>query len=123
VSFRTRLFLAIVLAVLVPLGALALGVRREMDRRLTAEYESRVGSLASVIETDLTRESATVAGRLRALATDLVRDNRFRLAALQGDPSSRQYLLEGSSARDTSETNSTSSSLSFPVCSPWPAIR
>jgi signal transduction histidine kinase len=94
VSFRTRLFLAIVLAVLVPLGALALGVRREMDRRLTAEYESRVGSLASVIETDLTRESATVAGRLRALATDLVRDNRFRLAALQGDPSSRQYLLD-----------------------------
>ena len=45
-SFRTRLFLGILVAVLLPLGALAYGVRREMERRLTAEYEGRVGSMA-----------------------------------------------------------------------------
>jgi signal transduction histidine kinase len=94
VSFRTRLFLATVIAVLVPLGALTYGVRREMERRLTTEYEGRVGSMVSVIEADLARESGTVAARLAALASDLSRDNRFRLAALQGDPSSRAYLLD-----------------------------
>ncbi|HEY3012195.1 MAG TPA: HAMP domain-containing sensor histidine kinase [Gemmatimonadales bacterium] len=93
-SFRTRLFFAIVLAVLVPLGALAFGVRREMERRLIAEYEGRVGSIVSIIEADLARESGTVAARLRALASELAHDNRFRLAALQGDVSSRQYLLD-----------------------------
>ena len=93
-SFRTQLFLAILLAVLASLGAFAYGVRREMERRLTTEYEGRVGSMAEVIEADLTRESATVGARLHALTTDLARNNRFRLAAL-GDPaSSRQYLLD-----------------------------
>ena len=93
-SFRTRLFLAIVIAVLLPLGALAFGVRREMERRLTAEYEGRVGSMATVIEADLARESSTIAARLAALASELTRNNRFRLATIQGDPSSRQYLLD-----------------------------
>lgn len=93
-SFRTRLFLAVLIAVLAPLGALAYGVRREMEQRLTAEYEGRVESMAAIVEGDLTRESATVAARLDALGSDLRRDNRFRLAALQGDPSSRRYLLD-----------------------------
>ena len=93
-SFRTRLFLGILIAVLLPLGALAYGVRREMERRLTAEYEGRVGSMAEVIAADLARESGTVAARLRALSADLGHNNRFRLAALQGDASSRRYLLD-----------------------------
>ncbi|MGI8817815.1 MAG: ATP-binding protein [Gemmatimonadales bacterium] len=93
-SFRTRLFLGILVAVLLPLGALAYGVRREMDRRLTAEYEGRVASLAEVIAADLARESGTVVARLRALSAGLGRDNRFRLAALQADASSRRYLLD-----------------------------
>jgi signal transduction histidine kinase len=65
-----------------------------MDRRLTAEYQERVSSMVSVIESDLARESGMLAARLRALASDLARDNRFRLAALQGEPSSRPYLLD-----------------------------
>jgi signal transduction histidine kinase len=93
-SFRTRLFLGILVAVLLPLGALAYGVRREMGRRLTAEYEGRVGSMAEVIETDLVREGANVGSRLRALISDLSRDNRFRLAVLQDEAGSRRYLLE-----------------------------
>ena len=93
-SFRTRLFLALVLTVLLPLAALAFGVRRQMERRLTLEYEARVGSMASNIEADLTRESAEIASRLAAMTVDLKQDNRFRLAALQREPSSRQYLLD-----------------------------
>ena len=34
-KFRTRLFLALALAGVIPLALLALGVRREVDRRLT----------------------------------------------------------------------------------------
>ncbi|HET6836786.1 MAG TPA: hypothetical protein VFH24_02020, partial [Gemmatimonadales bacterium] len=92
-SFRIRLFMAILIAVLVPLSALALGVRREMQRRLTAEYQERVTALASVMEAALKGESAAVASRLQALAADLVNDNRFRLG-LRGDPSSRKYVLD-----------------------------
>lgn len=93
-SFQSRLFLAIVVAVLLPLGALAFGVRREMERRLTTEYENRVTSLAAVVDADLARESATIAARLSALGRDLAHDNRFRLAAVQGSPAARPYLLD-----------------------------
>jgi signal transduction histidine kinase len=92
-SFRTRLFVAILAAVLVPLAALALGVRREMQRRLTAEHEERVAALAAVLESALQRESAAIADRLEALAADLLEDNRFRLG-LRGDPAARKYLLD-----------------------------
>lgn len=93
-SFRTRLFLGLLIAVLLPLGALALGVRQEMERRLRTEYEQRVGSMAEVIETDLVREGTTVGSRLSAFISDLSRDNRFRLATLQDDAASRRYLLD-----------------------------
>ena len=92
-SFRTRLFLAILVAVLLPLAALTLGVRREMDRRLTREYEARVAAAANTLEGSLARESANVAARLRALVSELGGDNRFRLAIVQSDPASRRYLL------------------------------
>jgi signal transduction histidine kinase len=93
-TFRTRLFVALIVAVLLPLGALAYGVRREMDRRLTAEYQGRVSAMVEVIESDLARESRNLTSRLAALTSDLARNNRFRLAALQADPPSRQYLLD-----------------------------
>lgn len=93
-SFRTRLFLAIGFAVVLPLAALAYGVRREMDQRLTREYRNRLASMVSAIQSDLTRESSATAARLRALAADLGRDNRFRLAVIQGDPAARRYLLD-----------------------------
>src|SRR3954451_16424993 len=92
-SFQSRVFGAILLAVLVPLGALALGVRRERDRRLTREYQTRVEAMAAVLESDLRRESGLVEQRLQAIVTQLSRDNRFRLA-VQGDAASRPYLLD-----------------------------
>src|SRR3954451_3303703 len=92
-SFQSRVFGAILLAVLVPLGALALGVRRGLDRRLTREYQARVEAMAAVLESDLRRESGLVEQRLQAIVTQLSKDNRFRLA-VQGDAASRSYLLD-----------------------------
>ena len=56
--FRTRLFLALALAGVIPLVFLALGVRREVDRRLSAEYRARVDGAVRRIRADLTRESS-----------------------------------------------------------------
>ncbi len=92
-SFRSRLLVAFGVAVLVPLLIFAAGVRREMDRRLTAEYRARVDAAVEVVRAQLDRESADIAGRLAALAAALPGDNRFRLA-LQSDPSARRHLLD-----------------------------
>jgi signal transduction histidine kinase len=94
VSFRARLFLATSFAVLVPLTVLALGVRREMDRRLNQESRRRGGAAVQALGTELARERERVAGRLVALVKDLSADNRFRLAAVQGETASRTYLLD-----------------------------
>jgi signal transduction histidine kinase len=94
VSFRARLFLATSFAVLVPLTVLALGVRREMGRRLDQESRRRGGAAVQALGTELARERERVAGRLVALVKDLSADNRFRLAAVQGETASRTYLLD-----------------------------
>jgi signal transduction histidine kinase len=94
VSFRARLFLATSFAVLVPLSVLALGVRREMDRRLDQESRRRGGAAVQALGTELARERERVVGRLAALVKDLSADNRFRLAAVQGETASRTYLLD-----------------------------
>ncbi|MGE5232087.1 MAG: ATP-binding protein [Deltaproteobacteria bacterium] len=93
-TFRTRLFLAFLAVLLIPLGVLAFGVRREVDRRLTAEYDRRVRALAGVIEDDLRRGSGDVAARLATLRDQLAAENRFRLAAVQDDPAARGWLLD-----------------------------
>ena len=93
-SFRSRLFLAFLLLLLVPLGVLAIGVRREMERRVTAEYRERVRSLAELVRLDLAREGEEISRRLAALRRDLASDNRFRTAALQEDPALRTWQLD-----------------------------
>ena len=93
-TFRSRLLLAFAAATLVPLVLLALGVRRQISTRLTAQDERRVHELAQVAMEDLQRESAAVDGKLRSLADALADDNRFRLAAVYGAPAERAYLLD-----------------------------
>ena len=93
-SFRTRLFLGILVGALLPLGALAYGVQHEMGRRLRAEYDRRVAAMADVVATDLAANAELVRSRLAAMVADLSRDNRFRRAALQGAPDARRYLLD-----------------------------
>jgi signal transduction histidine kinase len=97
VSFRARLFFATCIAVLVPLTILALGVRREINRRLTEESRRRGEAAIGALGTELARERERVAARLGALSRDLMADNRFRLAAIRGDAPSRAYLLDWAS--------------------------
>jgi two-component system, NtrC family, nitrogen regulation sensor histidine kinase NtrY len=93
-SFQTRLFIAFGAAVLVPLGVLALGVRREMAGRLTAENARRADAAVSALRDELSRESADIAARLGTLASQLAGDNRFRLGVVNGDAQSRRSLLD-----------------------------
>ncbi len=102
-SFRARLFLALALAALLPLSALAFGVRREMTRRLTAEDARRGDAAVAALRDDLARESAAVTARLATLAAELGRDNGLRVALVQGDAGVRRGLLDlaGTSMRSS----------------------
>ncbi len=91
-TFRTRILLAYVPVVLVPLVVFGLGVRRVVSDRLTAQYQRRVESLIAVIREDLARESASLAARLDGLKQAAIEDNRLRLAAVRGVD--RAYLLD-----------------------------
>jgi signal transduction histidine kinase len=93
-SLRTRLLLAFGGVVLVPIALLAFGLRQEMDRRLSAEYQVRVDAVVDTIREDLALEGAGIADRLASLESALLTDNRFRLAAVVGVESERDYLLD-----------------------------
>ncbi|MGQ0715163.1 MAG: ATP-binding protein [Gemmatimonadaceae bacterium] len=93
-TFRTRLSLAFLAGAVLPLALLAHGVRGEVTRQLTAQYERRVSTLVDVVRQDLTYESASTAIRLAILRSDLSGDDRFRLGAVHGDPIERRYVLD-----------------------------
>jgi two-component system nitrogen regulation sensor histidine kinase NtrY len=93
-SLRTRLLLAFAAIVVIPIALLAFGLRQDMTRRLSQEYQLRVNSVVEVIRDDLTRESAGIAERLAAIERAVRDDNRFRLAAVAGVESERDYLLD-----------------------------
>jgi signal transduction histidine kinase len=93
-SFRSRAFAALTAAALVPLAVLAFGVRREMSRRLSDEDVRRGEAAVAALRDDLSRQSETVAARLVTLRGELQRDNRLRLALLDGDPTARRALLD-----------------------------
>ena len=93
-SLRTRLLLAFASVVLVPIALLAFGMRQEMYKRLSAEYQARVDAVIDTIREDLARESTGIADRLASLESALLTDNRFRLAAVAGVESERDYLLD-----------------------------
>jgi signal transduction histidine kinase len=93
-SFRTRLFVAFSVAVLIPLGVLGFGVRREMERRLIDQYQRRVSVAIQAVQEDLAGEGESISGRLAALAAELEQDNRFRLATTRTDAADRRYLLD-----------------------------
>src|SRR4051794_16181307 len=93
-SLRTRLLLAFAAVVLIPIALLAIGLRQEMIKRLSAEYQLRVDGAVEIIREDLARESAGIAERLASLETALLNDNRFRQAAVAGSESERAYLLD-----------------------------
>jgi signal transduction histidine kinase len=91
---RTRMLLAFGVVVLIPLALLAFGLRHEMTRRLTEEYQVRVDTVAAVIQENLQRDSASIRDRLISLKAALVDDNKFRRAAIGGEESERNYQLD-----------------------------
>jgi signal transduction histidine kinase len=93
-SLRTRLLLAFAAVVLIPMALLAFGLRQEMSRRLSEEYQRRVERVVALLGEDLARESAGIADRLGSLAGALQNDNGFRRAAVAGVESERDYLLD-----------------------------
>jgi len=93
-TFRTRLLLTFLAAVIIPMVSLALFIRGEMTQRLTKQYERRVEALASVLEEDLLKESRTISAALTVMRGAAANDNRFRQAAVDGDESVRRYLLD-----------------------------
>ncbi len=93
-SLRTRLLLAFAAVVLIPIALLAFGLREEMSRRLSAEYQVRVDVVIDTIRDDLARDSTAIADRLASLQAALLTDNRFRVAAAAGAESEREYLLD-----------------------------
>jgi two-component system, NtrC family, nitrogen regulation sensor histidine kinase NtrY len=93
-TFRTRVLLAFVPVVLVPLVVFGLGVRRVVREGLTGQFEARVAALVGFIRDDLAREGEALGTRLALLCEAAGDDNRFRSAAVQGALAERQYLLD-----------------------------
>ena len=85
------MLLAFAAVVLIPIALLALGIRQDITRRLSNEYQVRVDSVVEVIHEDLGRESAGIGDRLGSLKNALLNDQRFRLAVL-GVETERSYL-------------------------------
>src|SRR3954466_15100754 len=91
-KFRTRLLIAFGVVVLIPLLVFGLGIRREMAKRLTAEYDRRVNTLVRVINADIAREDDRTRARLTALKNSLNDDDQFRGFVVRGD--NRPYTLD-----------------------------
>jgi len=93
-SLRTRLLLAFAIVVLIPIALLAFGLRREMTRRLSDQYQRRVDTVADVMRENLAREGDGISQRLASLAAAVQNDNRFRRGAVAGIDSERDYVFE-----------------------------
>ena len=93
-TFRSRILLATVPVVLVPLVVFGLGVRRAMRQQIAGQYRGRVTALVDLIGQDLERQGTLLATRLARLRNAAVADNRFRLAALARDSLQRGYALD-----------------------------
>lgn len=90
--FRTRLLISFGVVVLIPLLVFGLGIRREMSRSVTGQYDQRVNALVNVINADIARESDRIRSRLAALKTAIANDYTFRGAIVRGE--NRAYLLD-----------------------------
>jgi len=93
-TFRARLLTGFAIATVLPLALLGVGVRLEIESRLSAQDAKRVDALARVAMEDLSRERAFVDGRLRSLANGIVDNNDVRRALLGGSEAQRANLLE-----------------------------
>src|SRR5262249_37604506 len=102
-TLRTRMLLAFGIVALVPLAMLAFGLRQEITKHFSEEYQTRLDADVESIREDLQRESDGVSRQLASLQSALQKDNTFRLAAVAGVESERNYLIDyaGSAMRLT----------------------
>ncbi len=91
---RNRILLASVLLIAAPLLVLTFGIRREMEHRLTAQYTARITTLMEIIEAGLVERRHRLGKQLATLRGTIPDDNRFRLAAVEGQADQRSYLLD-----------------------------
>jgi signal transduction histidine kinase len=93
-TVRARIFVALAIAVLVPVVGFGVAVRRGVLQRFTAQYQRRVDALVHVIEEDIARTSDATEQQLRAVAEAMAGDDRLRSALLAPGISDRRYVLE-----------------------------
>ena len=91
-KFRTRLLISFGVVVLVPLLVFGLGIRREMSRSVTGQYDQRVQALVNVINADIAREGDRIGARLATMKNSLKDDNNFRNVVVRG--ADRSYVLD-----------------------------
>ncbi len=91
-KFRTRLLISFGVVVLIPLLVFGLGVRREMSRSVTGQYEQRVSALVNVINADIAREGDRIGARLATMKNSLKDDNNFRNVVVRA--ADRSYVLD-----------------------------
>jgi len=84
-TFRARVLVASVVVAVAPLAVLTLGIRREVEKRLTAQYRTRIDALTDVIREDVARRGEEIDARLEALASGVQDDARVRAAVLLGE--------------------------------------
>ncbi len=95
-KFRTRLLIAFGVVVMIPLLVFGLGIRREMAKQVSTEYQLRVATLGSVITADIARENDRIGARLAALKSSLADDIGFRRWIVGGE--NRPYVLDYASS-------------------------
>lgn len=93
-TFRARMLLVLLPAVLLPMLALALIIRQEVTQRLTAQFDAQVYAEMASIQAELAEQSAKVALALRQIKTALAADNRFRRAFIEDTSRDRRYVLD-----------------------------
>lgn len=92
-SFRTRVLLGSIFLVWIPILAVVMVIRTEMNQRLREEHDRRVETLLGVVETDLWHRTDAVRKSIDGLRTEILEDNRFR-SAIEGIATERGYLLD-----------------------------
>jgi signal transduction histidine kinase len=92
--YRSRLFVALAAAALLPVAVLAYGVRREMSSRLESEASGRAEAVADAVREQIEADAGEIRARLATWARALADDNGFRLAVAAGDSAARRRLLD-----------------------------
>ncbi|MDQ2670784.1 MAG: HAMP domain-containing histidine kinase [Gemmatimonadota bacterium] len=92
--FRTRIFLSIFAAALIPIALLAYGVRREMSSRLEGDARERADAVTRAVGAELGAAERAIRDRLATYTAALAADNGFRLAVVAGDPGERRALID-----------------------------